>query len=178
VNLYLRLLWLLMRLPFVQRGGLFEPARLRFRVLPTDCDLNFHMNNGRYLTFMDLGRVHFLARTGLLRVLFARRWAPVLTAAEISFVRALPPLARFTLVSRLLTWDEKYFYLEQRFEHHGTLCAVALVKGLFLAGRNKVASSAVLDALGLDLHAPPMPQAVRHWNDLTSLKKEHVRAHG
>lgn len=73
MNLYLRRLWLLVQLPFVRRAGLLAPSRLTLRVWPTDCDLNFHMNNGRYLTFMDLGRVHLLAQMGLLAVALARR---------------------------------------------------------------------------------------------------------
>lgn len=174
MNLYLRLMWLLLQLPFVHRRGLLDPAQLHFSVLPTDCDLNFHMNNGRYLTFMDLGRMHLLAQTGLLRAVLRWRWTPVLAAAEISFIRALPPLARFRLVSRLLTWDEKYFYLEQRFERGGTLYATSLVRGLFLKKRGRVPSAAVLDALGIAAEPPAMPDVLRHWKDLTHLKRQHT----
>lgn len=173
MNLYLRLLKLLLMLPFVQRQPLFDASRIRFRVWPNDCDINLHLNNGRYLTFMDLGRMHLVAQIGLMRVMLRRRWAPVLSAAEISFIRPLSPLAKFELVSRLLTWDDKYFYMEQRFLAGGRLCAVALVKGLFLQGRERVESRSVLAALGLDLTAPQMPQMVQHWNDLATLKKLH-----
>jgi acyl-CoA thioesterase FadM len=174
VNLYLRLLKLLLKLPFVRRRPLLEPGRLRFRVWPNDCDLNLHLNNGRYLTFMDLGRVHLIAQIGFLGALLRRRWAPVLAAAEINFIRPINPLARFDLVSRLLTWDEKYFYIEQRFIAGGRLCAVGMVKGLFLSGRERVSSRAVLDLLGLDLEAPDLPEVVRHWNDLAALKKQQL----
>ena len=54
MNLYLRLILLLFRIQGLPRRGLFDASRVSFRVLPNDCDLNFHMNNGRYLTFMDL----------------------------------------------------------------------------------------------------------------------------
>jgi acyl-CoA thioesterase FadM len=144
------------------------------RVWPNDCDLNFHMNNGRYLTLMDLGRTHLVAQTGLLRVMLKRRWNPVLAAAEINFIRALPPFARFELVTRVLTWDEKYFYMEQRFERRGVLHAVAFVKGVFLRGRNRVATAQVVAALDPTLKAPPMPDAVRHWKDMGELKKRHT----
>jgi acyl-CoA thioesterase FadM len=174
VNLYLRLLKLLLLLPFVRRNTLLEAARLAFRVWPNDCDINLHMNNGRYLTFMDLGRVHLLAQIGLLRPLFARRWAPVLSAAEINFIRPLHPLQKFELVTRLLTWDEKYFYIEQRFVAHGQLHAVAMVKGLFLRGRERIESRAVLAVLGTEIAAPDVPEVVRHWNDLATLKKKHL----
>ena len=84
VNLYLRLLKLLFLLPFVRRQALLEGGRIAFRVWPNDCDLNLHLNNGRYLTFMDLGRVHLLAQIGLLGELWRRHWAPVLSAAALS----------------------------------------------------------------------------------------------
>jgi acyl-CoA thioesterase FadM len=176
VNLYLRLLWLLLRLPFVPRRPVLESSRLVLRVWPTDCDMNFHMNNGRYLTLMDLGRTHLVAQTGLLGILFKRRWAPVLAAAEINFIRALPPLARFELVSRVVTWDEKYFYMEQRFERAGVLHAVAFVRGVFLKGRNRIPTAQVVAALDPALRAPPMPAALRHWKDMGELKKQHTAA--
>ena len=174
MNLYLRLLRLLLLLPFTRRRALLDPGRIRFRVWPTDCDINLHMNNGRYLTFMDLGRVHLLAQIGLLGGLMRRRWTPVLSAAEINFIRPVRPLQRFDLITRLLTWDEKYFYIEQRFLAAGRLCAVAMVKGLFLHRHARVESRAVLELLGLDLPAPDMPEVVRHWNDLSTLKKQHL----
>lgn len=174
MNLYLRLLKLLILLPFVQRRGLFEPGRIAFRVWPNDCDVNLHLNNGRYLTFMDLGRVHLIAQFGLLRDLIRRRWAPVLSAAEMSFIRPLQPLQRFELISRLLTWDDKYFYIEQRFVARGRLHAVGMVKGLFLHGHGRVETRMILDALGLDPVPPDFPEVVRHWNDLANLKKTHL----
>jgi len=67
VNLYLRLLRLLLLLPFVRRRSLLDAGRIAFRVWPNDCDINLHLNNGRYLTFMDLGRLQLLAQIGLLR---------------------------------------------------------------------------------------------------------------
>ncbi len=173
MNLYLRLLIVLIKTLFVRRRGLLESSRLRFRVWPHDCDLNFHLNNGRYLTFMDLGRIHLLGQIGLLAPLLRARWMPVLGAAEINFIRPLRPLRRFDLSTRLVTWDEKYFYIEQRFEADGRLCAIALVKGLFMSGRYRVDSEAVLKMLNLDMAAPEMPEVVRHWNDLSTLKKKH-----
>ena len=173
MNLYLRLLKLMSLLPFVRRQPLLSASRMTFRVWPNDCDINLHLNNGRYLTFMDLGRMHLVAQIGLLGEMLRRRWAPVLSAAEISFIRPLPPFRKFELVSRLLSWDDKYFYMEQRFLAGDRLCAVALAKGLFLQQRERVDSKTVLAALGLDLAAPEIPAIVRQWNDLTALKKQY-----
>lgn len=174
VNLYLRLLKLLFLLPFVRRQALLDSGCTTFRVWPNDCDINLHLNNGRYLTFMDLGRTHLLAQIGLLGKLLQHRWAPVLTAAEINYLRPIQPFQKFDLSTRLLTWDDKYFYMEQRFVAGGQLCAVALVKGLFLHRGRPVQNRAILAALDLDSAAPDMPEVIRHWNGLAVLKKQHL----
>lgn len=171
MNLYLRLLWLLWRLRSVQRRGLFEESRVTFCVWPNDCDLNLHMNNGRYLTFMDLGRVHLTAQSGLLREAWRRRWMPVLAAAEITYLRSLKPFQRFELVTRLLTWDEKYIYLEQGFESDGKLCAQAYVKGVFLHKGMRVPNAELLQAIGFGEGPPPMSEALRQWAALTASKR-------
>ncbi len=171
MNLYLRLLWLLWRLRSVQRRGLFEESRLTFCVWPNDCDLNLHMNNGRYLTFMDLGRVHLTAQSGLLREAWRRRWMPVLAAAEITYLRSLKPFTRFDLVTRLLTWDDKYVYLEQLFERDGELCAHAYVKGVFLARGVRVPNTELMQAIGHTDAPPPMSEGLRHWAALAAGKR-------
>lgn len=174
MNLYLRLLKLLALLPFVRRQDPFAESRLSFRVWPNDCDLNLHMNNGRYLTFMDLGRVHYVAQAGLLRHVLRQRWGAVMSAAEVNFIRPLAPFQKFELVTRMLTWDEKYFYLEHRFESREELCAIATVRGLLLHGGQPVPTAQVLRALGVDIAPPPMPAVVSHWRELTALKREQA----
>jgi len=166
VNLYLRLLRVLLGTLFIRRRPLLEPGCLRFRVWPTDCDINLHLNNGRYLAFMDLGRIHLIAQIGFLGKILRRQWVPVLTDAEIRFIRPLKPLQPFELVTRLLTWDENCFYIEQRFIAGGRLHAVGRVKGLFLSGRERVQSRTILEQLGLDLEPPADPESVRHRNKL------------
>lgn len=172
MNLYLRLFVLLFRLIGLPRKGPLEESRVAFRVLPNDCDINFHMNNGRYLSFMDLGRVHLAAQFGLLRVILRKRWGAALGAAEINFIRPLAPFQKFDLVTRLVTWDEKYSYVEQRFESGGVLCAHAYVKGLFLDRGGRVSSPAVAVELGYTGAPPPMPEELRIWAELGSVKKQ------
>lgn len=174
MNLYFRLLILLVRLIGLPRTGLFEESRVSFRVLPTDCDVNLHMNNGRYLAFMDLGRLHLVAQIGLLGIILRRRWGAALGAAEINFIRPLAPFQKFELVTRLVTWDEKYAYMEQRFESRGVLCAHAFVKGLFLDRDRRVEPSEVSAALGTAAVPPQMPEELRIWVELGNVKKQNA----
>jgi acyl-CoA thioesterase FadM len=172
MNLYLRLFLLLFRLIGLPRKGLLEESRVPFRVLPNDCDINFHMNNGRYLTFMDLGRVHLVTQIGLMPIIMKKRWRAALGAAEINFIRAIAPFQRFDLVTRIITWDEKYCYMEQKFELDGSVCAHAFVKGLFLDAKGRVASSTVVAELGYTSPPPPMPEELKIWAELANVKKQ------
>ena len=174
MNLYVRVLFLLLRLWRLERRGLLEASRVAFRVWPTDCDINLHMNNGRYLTFMDLGRTHLMAQCGMLKVILREKWMPVLAAAEINFIRSIAPLQKFELVTRLLSWDEKYFYMEQRFEVKGVLCAHAYVKGLFLKRGRKIPNAEVAVAAGHEGPAPPLPDEIKLWAEFGNLKKQRA----
>jgi len=151
-----------------------DESRVTFRVLPNDCDVNLHMNNGRYLSFMDLGRVHLIAQVGLLGAVLKHRWHPLLAAAEINFIRPLKPLQKFELVSRVVAWDDKDFYMEQLFESRGVLCAHAFVKGLFLGREGRVSNAAVVALAGYAGPPPEMPEELRLWAELGSAKKQRA----
>ncbi len=174
MNLYLRLVKVLLRTWFSAGKGIMDESRLTFRVWPHDCDLNLHLNNGRYLTFMDLGRIHLLGQMKLLGQLIKRRWKPVLGAAEINFIRPLKPLQKFSLASRLLGWDEKYFYIEQRFTtQDAKLCAIALVKGVFIANGERCKPEDTLRLAGKTPPTPPeLPETVKHWKQLSAMKRQ------
>ena len=93
MNLWLRLLWLLLTARW--RGPLSLPrdsSTLRFRVWPHDLDLSFHLNNGRYLTLMDLGRLDVMVRSGLWREVLHHKWTPIASAA-ITAATIMPPTA-------------------------------------------------------------------------------------
>lgn len=165
-NLFLRLLLLLLRLRWLPRVDFFATVRLSMRAWLTDIDFNLHMNNARYLAMMDLGRVQLLGQIGLLGHLWRRRWTPVAQAVEIRYIRDIAPLARFDLETRLVGWDDKYWYIEQRFVSGQTVHAVALVRGLFLHGREKVPSASLALIAGVDPQSPPLPETVQRWRRL------------
>jgi acyl-CoA thioesterase FadM len=164
---------MLFRLLGVLLSGLLRP-RLRLgdegvltlRVWPNDLDGNLHMNNSRYLLAMDLGRWDLVARSRLGRELLRHRWWPVLGSATLRFRRGLSPFQRFRIVTRFLAWDEKWCWLEQRFEADGQLCAVGRVKALFRGRAGNVPMAEVLAACGeAGTPSPPLPDSVRLWQE-------------
>ena len=61
VVVLLRLVKSLLTSPLRPRIEPLEEATIGLRVWPNDLDLNMHVNSGRYLSFMDIGRVEILA---------------------------------------------------------------------------------------------------------------------
>jgi acyl-CoA thioesterase FadM len=97
-------------------------SRLSLRVLPNDLDINFHMNNGRYLTICDLNRVDLFIRTGLLKAMFKHKWIPVIAEHTMTYKKPLGMFDRYDVELEVTHWDEKYFYmthLQQGRSHDG-----------------------------------------------------------
>jgi acyl-CoA thioesterase FadM len=165
MNLLFRLFWLLIRSRRREPIGVLDESVVEFRVLPTDLDVNLHMNNGRYLTLMDLGRLDLTARLGLVRLVLRERWAPMVGSAMVRFRRSLQPFERYTLHTRILAWDAKWFYMEQRFERRGEVAAIAVVKGLFRGPKGNVPPAEVARRIGADPESPPIPPGIAEWQD-------------
>ena len=161
MNLIFRLLWVFAAALFRPRIELLESAELRLRVLPTDLDVNLHMTNARYLSFMDLGRTDLLVRSGLLTIMRRKRWMPVVGHINIRFRRPLSPFRRFRVKTRLLCWDEKWLYMEQRLESAQGVHSSAVVRGLFIDRSGAaVPSHRVFDCLGYRGESPPVSEDV------------------
>ncbi|MDB4950982.1 MAG: hypothetical protein JWM27_3631 [Gemmatimonadetes bacterium] len=163
MNLFVRLALLLLRVRFRGRLAPLDESVLRFRVVPGDLDVNLHMNNARYLSMMDLGRTDLVLRMGVVRELMRRRWNPVVGSLTIRFRRSLAPFQAYTLHTRLMCWDEKAFYLEQRFERDGDVVARAVVRGVFVGPDGRVPAHRLVEMAGYEAESPPMPEAVRAW---------------
>src|SRR5260221_7464757 len=147
---------------FSRRRAPFEESRLRLRVWPNDCDLNFHLNDGRYVSLAGLGRIDLLARSGLLRIARKRGWFPVVGSATIRYRKSLLPFERFILRSRLAAWDEKWFYIEHLFERgDGSIGARLIVRSVLRTKSGPVPTADALAAAGRpNAVSPPMPDAI------------------
>ncbi|QQG36490.1 MAG: thioesterase family protein [Micavibrio aeruginosavorus] len=180
MSLFFRSLWVYILSFFRPRiRDILDVATLDFHVLPNDLDTNIHMNNGRYLTIMDLGRFDLVLRTGLLKHMMRKKAMPVLSAAQVRWRLSLNPFQKFTLETRVACWDDKWVYMEQRFiirggSKDGAVAAIGIVKGSFYNTIQKatVPTPELLRALNLDKQSPPMPQHIREWQ----VAEEHLKA--
>ncbi len=164
MNLYLRLIKVIVAGLFGRRIETLGESVLMFRVWPNDLDFNMHMNNGRYLTLMDLGRLDLVVRAGLLGIAFRKGWMPVLASATIRFRRSLAPFQRYRLRTRVLGWDARNVIMEQIFETlDGQIASRALVRGVFRRKGGSVPTVEIAEAAGWPAESPPLPERVTAW---------------
>jgi acyl-CoA thioesterase FadM len=150
--------------------GVLDEDRLSMRVWPNDIDFNLHLNNARYLSMMDYGRMHLLARTRILDHVLRSRWTPLVGAVWMTYRRSLPLFARFTLSSRTVCWDERWFYMEQTFASREGLAAVGWVKGMLRGSSGTLEPQKIIETVSPGVLSPPMPEAIATWNELTREK--------
>lgn len=165
MNLILRLLYVVLSAFRGRRIQPLDESVVTFRVFPNDLDTNLHMNNGRYLTLMDLGRLDLLLRLGLIGEVRRRRWNPVVASLAIRYRRSLQPWQKYELRTRLVGWDERWFFMEQSFTRGGQLMAHAIVKALFLGPEGRVPPQELVDASGYHVESPEIPDAIRRWEE-------------
>jgi acyl-CoA thioesterase FadM len=163
MNLFFRALWVVCTAWRRRHVGFQERAELGLITFPNDLDINLHVNNGRYLSLLDLGRVDLMQRSGLWRHFFRRRWMPVVAGVMVRFRRSLKVFQRFTLTTRMLGWDERFFYMEQQIVTDKGIAMMAYVRGCFVAPGGPLPTAVVLDAIGQSGPSPELPEAIRHW---------------
>jgi acyl-CoA thioesterase FadM len=168
MNLWLRLLWLLLSARW--RGTITLPggsSMVQFRVWPLDLDMMRHMNNGRYLTLMDLGRTDLMLRSGLARAAIRHKWTPIASAVVIRFRREMRVLQKFRVETRILYWDDARAVIEQVFvfeggKHDGHIAARALFKGGLYDRSVKqfVSIARLMETIGVRAESPEMTSEV------------------
>ena len=183
MNLLLRVLYII--LSSFRRGKLtsvLDTSRIKLWVLPNDLDFNWHMNNGRYLTIMDLGRLDLILRSGLVKIMWEQKNVPILASAKIRYRMPLNPLKSYYLETKILGWDEKWFYIEQRFllphqDQKEDVAAIGLVKGCFYDTKSgqTVPSQQILSAIGETMTSPPLPNHILDWQKAEDTLKEVTR---
>ncbi len=155
----------------------------RFRVWLTDLDINGHVNNGRFLELMDLGRFDYFWRSALRGTIFQLRSVPVMGGVMIRYRLPLELLQCIDLETRLLGFEDKWMVIEQRFVFtkgvmKGVVAAIAISKNGFYDRTSKtiIDPVKVFEQRGLALPSGEMPAAVHNWRAADLDLKDAARA--
>ncbi len=155
---------------------LLDTSRLRLRVMPAEIDSNLHMNNGRYFSAADIGRLDWGLRSGVWRKALRHGWRPIAGDSNARFSASLQPLQAYELASRLLGWNDKWMFCEHRFIDDGRVYATVLVRYLFISKRGKVPPAKVLALCGYDQPSPPLPIWAQQWHEVQEMLSSALRS--
>lgn len=174
MNLYVRLLLVWLRNLAAETRHFSHASQSRFRVLPHDLDAFGHMNNGRYLQIMDVARTEWMLQTGVATAIRKQRWSPILGGGVIRYRRSLRLMQNYGVRTRLLGWDQRWFYLEHSFADEQNRCAAV---GVTRAGLRSQGSWVHADAVANQVHpgaeSPTIPRHVFDWIELEEAMFRH-----
>ena len=132
MKLWFRILYVVLTWRKRSKLQINEVSRISLRVWPTDLDVYNHMNNGVFLTLMDIGRYDQGLRTGFWQKWKKLGWYPIVVNSTISYRKSLEPWQKFDLETKVIGWDDVAYYIEQRFVRNGEIYAKAIMRGRFL----------------------------------------------
>ncbi len=152
-------------LPFTQA------VKRSFRVGLADIDFNMHINNARYMVFMERARWDHPVQTGTWDIMLKEKLNFIVAGIEMGYIREIRLAKKFHVESRYLGWDEKYFYLEQRFVADGKIHAYGMVKAVFLQQGKKTVPDKVAETLGIAHASDALPEHMDLWKRLSAAKR-------
>ena len=164
MNLYVRILITWIRSLLEPRMSTRADCSQWFRVWPHDLDLFGHMNNGRFLQIMDVARLRWLLRTGTIDVIKSEGWSVALGGNLTRFRKPLRLLARYRVDSRLLCWDDRWFYLEHSFcASDGQVLAIGMSRAAFRHKRRWVKTEEVMERVDPGVRSMTLPDHIVDW---------------
>ncbi|GAB3536167.1 thioesterase family protein [Arthrobacter tecti] len=170
MHLLFRTLWLLLASRRRSKLSIWDSSSLQLRVQLTDIDIAMHVNNGMYLSLMDLGRFDLMIRSGFWKLMRQKGWSPVVNAETITFRKSLQLGQRYTIETRILGFDERAIFFEQRMVHRDEIYARAYIATRLLSSRGPVSNEEIFEAFA---ELPPadlvLPEWIHEWRLNTAL---------
>lgn len=144
-------------------------------VTPHDLDYMGHMNNSRYLRECDFARFHHYMRNGFFTASRKLGAKMVVGASTIRYRRSLDFREAFFIRTKVLGWDDKAFYLEQRFVSKKD----GFVSAIMLCRQNVVRSSPeqiIEYVCKKKIECPEFPEDLKHWINYITTSSQALRA--
>lgn len=131
--------------------------------MPWDIDMFGEMNNGRVLTFTDLGRFPLALRGGLIRVIWRNKWQLAMAGATVRWQRRILPFRRYKMTSAAIGFDDRFMYLHHTIWRNDVCHASVLYRACARKGSRRVPMDEFLTELGVRGDPPVLPEWVMAW---------------
>ncbi|MGZ3650991.1 MAG: thioesterase family protein [Bdellovibrionota bacterium] len=134
--------------------------RGEYRVWPTEAEWRV-VENARYGYFLVLERFRFVFCSVLWKICLRRGWTAVMGTQIYKVKRPLHRWQKFSVITKPLCWDDKWFYFEQRIESSEKLVCSAVISCIFLAKDRKIPTAEILQLTGVTAPSPPFSEALK-----------------
>uniref|UniRef100_A0A336L3Y9 Protein THEM6 n=1 Tax=Culicoides sonorensis TaxID=179676 RepID=A0A336L3Y9_CULSO len=131
-----------------------------------------HMNNARYLRELDFARFHYYALTGLYEKIKQRGGGAVQGASSIRYRRSIPILNPYKVTTKLVWWDEKAIYLEQKFITFDKFVRATAMSKQCITNVNVFD---VMKSFPGGEQPPTMPDDLKMWLDSIEISSQKLR---
>ena len=161
----LRFIYVLLKSLLTRKKDLLADFELTFIALPLiDTDFN-RLFTHSYALYMGLARWNFLFNSEFRTVALKKAWVPVTTSETITYRKSVKAFDRVTLITRMVYWNERRFYLEHIFYVKGAVCAHTHIEGLVRSPKGHLKPNEVFKTLGVHRQSPPLPATIQGWVD-------------
>lgn len=133
--------------------------------MPWDIDMFGEMNNGRVLTFTDLGRFPLALRGGLIRVILKNKWQLAMAGATVRWQRRILPFRRYMMRSCAIGCDERFVYLHHTIWRNDVCHASVLYRACARKGRTRIPMDQFLTEMGGAEDLPALPKWAEDWRE-------------
>ena len=155
---YLRLFRVVIQSSFKKRQNLlYEESKIKLRVFPQDIDPFMELNNGRYVTLLDLGRFGYGANVKISKFLNEHKWSLTIVGTYNEYRFRLRLFQKFTLKTKIIGYDEKWFYFFQKAERNNKTHMASVVKFAFTSKKGIVFPKEVIKAMGEEYNPDKLP---------------------
>lgn len=133
---------------------------IKLRVWPQDIDPFMELNNGRYVTLLDLGRYAYGSRVDINAFLKKNQWSLTITGTYNEYRYRLRLFQTFQLKTNIIGYDSNWFYFFQKLERNGKTHMASVVKFAFTSKEGIVKPKEVVEAMGESYDPNQLPKWV------------------
>ena len=145
--------------------------RINLMVLPQDIDPFMELNNGRYVTLLDLGRFSLGAKVNMGGFLKRNKWSLTIIGTYNEYRYRLRLFQRFVLQTKIIGYDDKWFYFFQKAERNGKTHMASVVKFAYTSKEGLVMPKVVISAMGIKFEPNKLPTWINELTEHQLFKK-------
>ena len=144
---------------------------INLMVLPQDIDPFMELNNGRYVTLLDLGRFGYSINVNINKFLKQNKWSLTITGTYNNYRHRLRLFQRFQLKTKLLGYDEKWFYFFQKAVKNDKTYMASVVRFSFTSKDGIVSPKEVVKTMGQEYNPGKLDEWVQDLSKHQLFKK-------